>query len=131
MDSRDLEPVATVGDPPGDEDDGNRRAQSPPERQQEIRQQTQKHKDHPEDFSLHRKIVLTLVVDKLGRSRSSTDSPALTPMAAGLLAGCPTLRGFRRVGTRYLICTNSFAPGAAGIAGAGLCGSRHESKIET
>ena len=35
------------------------------------------------------------------------------------------------VGSFYLICTSSSAETAGGVDAAGLCGARHESKIDT
>ena len=48
-----LEPVAAVGDPPTEDADGNGSQQRPQDGQAEIRYQSQRHEDAPEDFALH------------------------------------------------------------------------------
>ncbi len=48
-----LEPIAAVGYPPGDEQDGNSRGYAPPERQEEVGDQAEPNEEHPEYFALH------------------------------------------------------------------------------
>jgi hypothetical protein len=48
-----LEPIAAVGDPPGDEQDGNSRGYAPPERQDEVGDQAESNEEHPEYFAFH------------------------------------------------------------------------------
>ncbi len=48
-----LEPVTSVGDPPGSHDDREGRSEGPPEWQHEISQQSEEYKAEPEDFPLH------------------------------------------------------------------------------
>lgn len=52
-----LEPIASVGDPPGCDDDRNRGAEGPPKWQHEVGQQSEKDEAEPEDFSLHGMIL--------------------------------------------------------------------------
>jgi hypothetical protein len=51
--TRQLEPVAAVGYPPREEEDWDRREESPPERQQEIREKSEQDEDQPKDLFLH------------------------------------------------------------------------------
>jgi hypothetical protein len=53
-----LEPVTAVGDPPGNEEGGNGGCQAPPQGQHEIGEQAEDRKGHPEDFPLHKVIVV-------------------------------------------------------------------------
>src|SRR3954454_22647576 len=55
-----LKPVAAIGDPPGDEEYGHGSRTGPPERQQEIRHQSEKHEYDPEHLFLHGTIVPSL-----------------------------------------------------------------------
>jgi hypothetical protein len=48
-----LEPIAAVGYPPGDEQDGNSRGYAPPERQDEVGDQAEPNEEHPEYFAFH------------------------------------------------------------------------------
>lgn len=48
-----LEPIAAVRDPPCDEQNWNGCRESPPEREDEIRQQSENREGNPEYFSLH------------------------------------------------------------------------------
>ena len=48
-----LEPIAAVGYPPGDEQDGNSRSYAPPERQDEVGDQAEPNEEHPEYFAFH------------------------------------------------------------------------------
>jgi hypothetical protein len=48
-----LEPIAAVGYPPGDEQDGNSRGYAPPERQDEVGDQAEPNEQHPEYFAFH------------------------------------------------------------------------------
>ena len=48
-----LEPIAAVGDPPGDEQDGNSRGYAPPERQDEVGDQAEPNEEDPEYFAFH------------------------------------------------------------------------------
>ena len=48
-----LEPIAFVGDPPAQKTDRDGRNQAPPERQNEIGDQTQHSESEPEDLSFH------------------------------------------------------------------------------
>jgi len=48
-----LEPIAAVGYPPGDEQDGNSRGYAPPERQDEVGNQAEPNEEHPEYFAFH------------------------------------------------------------------------------
>jgi hypothetical protein len=50
-------PVTAISHPPTDERDGNGCDEPPPERQKEIRQQTEQDESDPEDLSLHVHIV--------------------------------------------------------------------------
>ena len=50
---RRLEPVAAVGDPPGDDENRDGRGEGPPEGQKEIGEKVQQDEDHPEYFFLH------------------------------------------------------------------------------
>ena len=54
---RRLEPAATVGNPPRDENDRKGGDNSPPQREDEIRQQAEDEEYNPEDFLLHIEIV--------------------------------------------------------------------------
>src|SRR5690348_9448682 len=47
------EPIAAIGHPPAHEGDWNGGHQRPPQRQNEVRDQSQQNKHDPEDFSLH------------------------------------------------------------------------------
>lgn len=60
-----LEPVTTVGDPPGDKKYGDGRRHAPPERQQEVCQQAENHKHAPEDLPLHPPIVPRLPIGEV------------------------------------------------------------------
>jgi hypothetical protein len=53
-----LEPVAAVGDPPGNEEGGNCGRQAPPQGQHKIGEQAEDRKGHPEDFPFHNVIVV-------------------------------------------------------------------------
>lgn len=48
-----VEPIAAEGEPPTDDQDRNRGADGPPERQREIGNQTEPGEAHPKDFLLH------------------------------------------------------------------------------
>src|SRR6202035_3537137 len=48
-----LEPIAAVGDPPGDEQDGDSRGYAPPQRQDEVGDQAKPNEEHPEYFAFH------------------------------------------------------------------------------
>lgn len=48
-----LKPVAPVGEPPTESEDGDRRADSPPEGQKKIGRKTESAENHPKDFALH------------------------------------------------------------------------------
>jgi len=48
-----LEPIAAVGYPPGDEQDGNSRGYAPPKRQDEVGDQAEPNEEHPEYFAFH------------------------------------------------------------------------------
>ena len=52
-----LEPIAAVGDPPGNIGDRDGRAQGPPERQKKIGEQAEDDEREPEDLALHVWIV--------------------------------------------------------------------------
>ena len=52
-----LEPVAAIGRPPGDRHDWKRGRHRPPQRQEEVREQSQYNEDEPEHFALHPAIV--------------------------------------------------------------------------
>jgi len=81
-----LEPAASISNPPRNEKDGNRRGKGPPERQQEVRQQSKKDEDHPEDLSLHLTIVPIFVVGK--------PPPRLTRLYIGGKVRLHSLPGF-------------------------------------
>jgi len=51
------EPLASISDPPGEEEDGNSRGEAPPNRQHKIGCQPEDAENHPEDFPLHGLIV--------------------------------------------------------------------------
>jgi hypothetical protein len=50
-------PIAAVGDPPRNENDGNGGGEAPPNGQQEICEQAEHREDRPEDFAFHEEIV--------------------------------------------------------------------------
>ena len=52
-----LKPVASVGDPPGCDDDRNCGSEGPPERQNEVGQKSEKDEAQPENFPLHGMIL--------------------------------------------------------------------------
>src|SRR4029077_1967151 len=52
-----LEPVAAIGRPPGDRHDWKGGRHRPPQRQEEVREQSQYNEDEPEHFALHPAIV--------------------------------------------------------------------------
>src|SRR5579863_223952 len=52
-----LEPFAAISDPPCNEYDWDGCSDAPPQRQQEVRQQTQEDEHRPEDLALHEAIV--------------------------------------------------------------------------
>src|ERR1035437_2594785 len=86
-----LEPVAAVGYPPCDEKDRNGGGEGPPERKQEISQQTEQHEDRPEYFSLHwsdcRLSVLARACQSAAHQASGRTCRATLDRTAG--GGCP------------------------------------------
>ena len=90
-----LEPIAAVGDPPGDEQDGDSRGYAPPQRQDEVGDQAEPNEEHPEYFAFHdfhskpgakyrglvrREVALSLP-DSLGVSRVGALAGVMTAMA--------------------------------------------------
>lgn len=54
---RNSEPVAAVGDPPADPDDGDGRGQGPPEWENDVGENAEHGEADPENFALHWAIV--------------------------------------------------------------------------
>ena len=61
--ARRSEPVAAIGHPPGDIEDGDGRGDRPPQGQDEVRHQAQHGEDHPENLALHWIIVSAAGID--------------------------------------------------------------------
>ncbi len=71
-----IEPVATVGEPPACERDGNRGAQRPPKRQRHIGDQAQDREGDPEYFLLHSSIVCRIASSRALPMRNQVNSDA-------------------------------------------------------
>lgn len=67
-----LEPIAAVGDPPGNEEGGNGGRQAPPQRQHETGKQVEDREGHPEDFPLHKVILVRTGSGRQQGFRAST-----------------------------------------------------------
>lgn len=124
------EPVAAVGDPPRDKNNRDGRSQAPPNRKQEIRQQTKDGKDHPKDFSLHAIIVgqtclIIRVTSVTRRGAARVDSVRLTSAVLG--------SGRKFTKSPYgLRPPRGTAPPRSGVAPQGhLTGAAPDSKTES
>jgi hypothetical protein len=75
----DSEPIAAIGNPPCDKENGNSRGQTQPKRKQKIREQPEHCEDQPEDFPLHEVIVGHRTLERTTDLSADGDSNATLP----------------------------------------------------